>query len=68
MFIDSRPHSIPAPDGAICDASHFAPDGAQAISQSRYYKHLAPPGLWAHNPDHRQFSISRFHSRERIVK
>jgi hypothetical protein len=26
-----------------------------------------PPGLWARNPEHRQFSISRFHSRERTI-
>jgi hypothetical protein len=65
MFIDSRSHSIPAPDGAICDASHFAPDGGQPIYQSKYYRHIAPLGLWAHNPDHHQFSISRSQSRER---
>jgi hypothetical protein len=68
MFIDSRSHSIPAPDGAKCDASHFAPVGAQAISQSKYYKHSAPLGLWTRNPEHHQFSISRSHSREHTVK
>jgi hypothetical protein len=55
MYIDHRSYSMRAPDGAKCQASHLAPDGAQAVSQSGYYIHIAPPGLWAHNPEDRLY-------------